>query len=415
MAFTNLTSQAQPNIPQPSYDNLYSGVAAGTQLKAQGEATKVNLIKQGLEQFQKNQQLLSQSIGTYAAALQTNEQFASQVQNEILNKTSLGKSFSAMNSGNISLSDALAASQYATQYGAGAEAQSMAKYRDAQVQELTYKREQLENAEIIGGTATNFLGQFYDDEGKLDVNSAMTNLRSVTPETIREMLSLSSDQLPDNDINTFLNSFKNDVGQKITEAQKNKAVQEPLFTPELIQTPIDNVYVVSNRTGSKIDIVKPPHKNESKNTIEILEEELIALEKLKKDKNISDAEYDYIRSKKLRAFKNEGMGLSTVAGYAADMANMYAGSPMLADGNFNPEWIKTFSIFANTSELTMDQTISQLTDLSVFNPNDALGNLSEGDRHRLLQQLAMVAKGINDGTIDIDTFIDKDLEPGNPQ
>jgi hypothetical protein len=405
MAFTQLTPEAAPNIPAPNYNTLFQGVSQGEQYKAQGQAAKADLIKQGLEQFQENQQLLSKSVGVYAGALQSSDTFKTVIANEIANKSDLGKSAERMNKGNYSLTDALAVSNYANSYGVGEAQQNEIQYRNQQIAESQQRQKVLNTQGITNGAAVNFVGQYYNQDGELDIAQLMEGIRKVTPASIKATLNLPADT-PDDEINMFLSEFKAEVGTLASKAQQYGFVTEPEYEPKIIESGLKGVKIVTNKSGSKITVLKDNYDPSGKTPTEVILEQFDEIDKAIKNKTLTAQQGERMKSKLQNSFQAGSMGLNTTAGFAAYMTSTLGIPPTLPDGNINPEWIKSWTTFQNAGEGTTEDITNQLLQLGGYGDFGVLQNVPQEQRTMLINTLITILQKNEDGELDIDKFLE---------
>lgn len=404
MAFTQLTPEAAPNIPAPNYNALFQGVSQGEQYRAQGQAAKADLIKQGLEQFQENQQLLSKSVGVYAGALQSSDTFKTVIANEIANKSDLGKSAERMNKGNYSLTDALAVSNYANSYGVGEAQQSQNALRQQQIAESQQAQKVLNTQGITNGAAVNFVGQYYNQDGELDVGQLMEGIRKVTPASIKATLNLPADT-PDDEINMFLSEFKAEVGTLASKAQQYGFVVEPVYDPKIIDSGLPGVKLVTNKSGTKITVLKENYNPNGKTPTQVVLDQFEEIDKAVENGILSAKEGSIMKNKLKNSFETAGMGLNTTAGFAANMTTNLGIPGLLPDGNISPEYVKSFVTFATAGEATTEDITNQLLQLGGYGDFGVLSNVPAEQRMMLINTLVTVLQKSEDGEIDIDKFL----------
>jgi hypothetical protein len=405
MAFTQLTPEAAPNIPAPNYNTLFQGVSQGEQYRAKGQAAKADLIKQGLEQFQENQQLLSKSVGVYAGALQSSDTFKTVIANEISNKSDLGKSAERMNKGNYSLTDALAVSNYANSYGVGEAQQNEILYRNQQIAESQQRQKVLNTQGITNGAAVNFVGQYYNQNGELDVSELMQGIAKVTPASIKATLNLPADT-PDDEINMFLSEFRAEVGTLASKAQQYGFVVEPVYEPKIIDSGLPGVLLVTNKSGSKITVLKENYNPNGKTPTQVVLDQFDEIDNAVKNKILSAKDGDTMKQKLKNSFETAGMGLATTAGFAANMTTMLGIPPTLPDGNLNPEYAKSFVTFTTAGQATTEDLTNQLLQLGGYGDFGVLHNVPGEQRTMLINTLIEILQKNEDGELDIDAFLE---------
>lgn len=239
MALTQITQAPQQALATPSYDALYQGVAQGEGYKTAGARFKADSIKEGLQNFEKNQQLLSKHMGIFQGAISSNPEFKAAIE-QLDPKSDLGKAVQDASRGNASLTSMLALSNFATEYGAGEAAQ----------QQQLLNEETLRNNQMVNNAAAEVdnANEFLD--ALIDPTTNMINPAEIAME-IERMKKNGYEFGP---------GFRTALTKALEQRQEMGQIKTPLLQPNIqavYKTPGDDSsgvigYVISDRAGRPV-------------------------------------------------------------------------------------------------------------------------------------------------------------------
>lgn len=272
MALTRITQAPQQALATPSYDALYQGVAQGEAYKTAGARFKADSIKEGLQNFEKNQQLLAKHMGIFQGAISSNPEFKNAIE-DLDPKSDLGRAVQEASRGNASLTSMLALSNFATEYGAGEAAQQQMALQQQTIESNQYALDAA--AEV--NNANEFLDSLID---------AKTNM--ISPADINEGLQRLKDSGA-----VIGDGFRTALANALEQRQSIGQIKQPLLQPNIspvYKIPDDSTsplvgYVVADRNGRPVTTIDLYNKAYNYNSIAQLRESNKLLDAMEKEKN----------------------------------------------------------------------------------------------------------------------------------
>ena len=374
MALTQITSAPQQSLAAPSYDALYQGVAAGEAYKTAGAKFKADSIKEGLQNFERNQQLLAKHMGIFQGAITSNPEFKAAIE-ELDPKSDLGKAVQDASRGNASLTSMLALSNFATEYGAGEAAQQQQLLNE----ETLRNNQMVNNAAAEVDNANEFLDALIDP---------VTNM--INPAEIVEQINKMKESGTE-----FGPGFRTALTKALEQRQEMGQIKTPLLQPNIkpvFKKPGDDSseligYVISDRAGRPVTTFDLHNKAHDYNPAAQLKQSMEILDSmaLEKDAN-GDLKYTGVEIEALRRgiinTITKSASSNNAVGQAFNIVKTNLGIPPYIDGQPNPVFwdevtrliklkLKGEKPSREEAKMTMEDFTTQLMTQYGYQPADA--------------------------------------------
>lgn len=240
MALTNLTSAPSQQLATPSYDALFQGTAQGEAAKMAGAKFQADSIREGLQNFEKNQQLLSKHMGIFQGAITTNPEFKSAIES-LDPKSDMGKAVQEASRGNASLTSMLALSNFASEYGAGELAQTQMAQAEQVTRGLELENNAAQQTEIVIDMLDNLIGT----DGLINpakISQAVDDARK---------------------LGNVQDGFLSALNQQLEVYNNMGMIKKPLVAPQITPVYVDpddktselKAYVVSDNNGRPVTTI----------------------------------------------------------------------------------------------------------------------------------------------------------------
>ena len=408
MAFTQLTSGQGPETPKPDYQALMQGASQASAYRTQGVKTKADMITEGLKTFDKNQQLLSEALGTYRGALAASEEFKKAVELEIGSGTDLGKSFEQMSKGNVSLPAALAAQSFAESYGVGKTQQAQNAYNQSLAAKNTAEIEAINTGAIVEGSVRNFMYNHHKEDGRLDIASAMKALQKITPEVVAKKLNIEGGAA-NPEIQNYVAKFRNESAKYIQEQNELDNLYEPAFNYELKKASNGDEYIINEK--GDITAFRAPKSGED--TMAVFDANIKQIDEMIEDGSISVSDGNAMKNRLIYSFQTQGLGLDTSAGYAGFLTNSMNIPMYDVNGKINPSWIKTWTLLATANQSSVKNLQEELITVTGYGSQGVFADIPPEQRATFLNTMLSVLDRVASGQISIEQ-LQEELKGSRP-